>query len=459
MKLSIAALAMQGALIGKDLEFESVSTDTRTLQAGDVFVALKGPNFNGHDCIQQALDAGAIALVVSEDITAPLNGVPFIRVEQCLRALGLLANAWRKQFNLQIAAITGSCGKTSVKEMAAAILALNKPTLATHGNYNNDIGVPLTLLRLNASHRYAVIELGANHLGEIAYTTQITSPDVAVITNAGNAHIEGFGSTDNVIRAKGEIYEGLSDDGVALINADEPGAQWWEHKTTHNQQRFFSITDTNAQYYVSDCQLQPSGCWSFKVHTPIGDTAVTLPVLGKHNITNALTAAAVAIELGASLSQVQQGLEALQPIKGRLFPIVLQDQLLIDDTYNASPSAIKAAADMLGDFDNRTCIVLGDMAELGAHSTSIHRDVGAYIASKGIELFIVRGKHAADYLVGFNQHKSTEQRGVRFDTYEEVVECIHQENPPTILVKGSRSAAMECVVDKLVSAELTKRAN
>lgn len=463
MNLSTAAMAMNGVLegivdpaLGENVQFSAVSTDTRTLQSGELFVALVGAQFNAHDCVDDAVAAGACAIVASESISVP---VPVIRVENTLRALGALGAGWRNQYTPKIAAITGSCGKTSVKEMVASIVSQQHSTLSTQGNFNNEIGVPLTLLRFNESHEYGVLELGANHMGEIEYTSKLVAPHVAVVTNAGTAHIEGFGSADNIVRAKGEIYQSLTESGVAIINKDDPASDYWGQVAAHCQQRFFSITRQDVDFFVTDSQFHNNGCWSFTLHAKHQRIAIQLPLLGQHNIANAVTAAAVASELGIGLDAIKSGLEKLAPIKGRLFPIVLTDQLLIDDTYNASPAAIKAAAHMLGRFEGHNCIVLGDMAELGAHATSIHRDVGAYVAEQGIELMIAKGRHAADYLVGFCQAKNDTQRGYRFDTHDEVAEYLINEKPDTLLIKGSRSAAMDVVVDKLVATELSRRAN
>lgn len=449
MNLVDAAVAMKGQLSGENSEFTSVSTDTRTLKQGDLFIALKGPNFNGHNYIELAESLGACAVVVSEDVAA---NVPRIKVENTQFALGALGAAWKQRYNLPTVAITGSCGKTSVKEMVAAILSLKGKTLATKGNFNNEIGVPLTLLSLDSSHEFAVIELGANHIGEIAYTTELTKPDVAVITNAGSAHIEGFGSAENVARAKGEIYQGLSVGGKAVINLDDQYSDYWQQITSGYEQVGFSMENPEAAFFASDIEPNQSGQYAFKLHTPTGVVDIRLPVLGKHNVLNAVVAATLTSLLGASIDQIKAGLESLAPIKGRLYPVQLTHGAIIDDSYNANPVSIKAAAEMLGDLDGRTCIVLGDMAELGAHAPSMHREVGECTALQGIDCLVAKGKHAADYLVGFNKFKGDDQACVRFDTFEEIEQYLKQQAYDTVLVKGSRSAAMENVVQLMTES-------
>ena len=456
MYLADAAKAVKGTHQGDNVEFMSVSTDTRTINPGDLFVALKGPNFNGHDYVAQAKDSGAIALMVSEDVHTDL---PVIRVENTLTGLGALGAAWKAQFAIKTVAITGSCGKTSVKEMAAAILSRKGETLATRGNYNNEIGVPLTLLSLNEKHQYAVIELGANHMGEIAYTVSLVKPNVAGITNAGTAHIEGFGSAENIAKGKGEIYQGLVANGVAVINMDDKYCEYWQGITDGYEKRLFSIENSSADVYASDIVVNQAGQYGFDLNVGSDSIHVQMNVLGQHNVLNALTAAALTTPLGIDLETVKQGLESAKPIAGRLNPIQVQDQVIIDDTYNANPGSIKAAADLLAELDVRTCMVLGDMAELGTHAPSMHREVGEYIALKGIDYLVAKGKHAADYLVGFSKFQGDNQNSARFDEYEEVAEYLQQEKPDTILVKGSRSAAMEHVVTALCDTDANNKRN
>ncbi len=456
MYLADAAQAINGSLTGENLTFSSVSTDTRTIKPGDLFVALKGPNFNGHDYVKQAAESGAAALMVSEDVVTSL---PVIRVENTLQGLGALGAAWKNQYAIKTVAVTGSCGKTSVKEMAAAILSIKGETLATRGNYNNEIGVPLTLLRLNEKHQFAVIELGANHIGEIGYTVSLVRPDVAVITNAGSAHIEGFGSPENVARAKGEIYQGLTKDGVAVINLDDKFSDYWHSITEDFNKLGFSLENPAASFYASDLAVNQAGQYGFTLHAGDQSIAIQMKLLGQHNVMNAITAAAITHAMGMDLETIKQGLESAEPIAGRLYPVQLNQQVVIDDTYNANPVSIKAAADLLAELDVTTCMVLGDMAELGTHAPSMHREVGEYIALKGIHYLVAKGKHAADYLVGFSKFQGDEQKSTRFDEFDEISAYLNQEQPETILVKGSRSAGMEQVVHLLCGAESTEKRN
>jgi UDP-N-acetylmuramoyl-tripeptide--D-alanyl-D-alanine ligase len=449
MLISNAALKMNGELKGQDVEFSSVSIDTRTIKPGDLFVALRGPNFDGHEYLDIAKKNGAVAAMVSKSVDASL---PTILVKDTWSGLGQLAAEWRAQFHLPTVAITGSCGKTTLKEMTAAILSLKGKTHFTQGNFNNDIGVPLTLLRLSAEDEYAVIELGANHLGEIAYTANLTQPDVAVVINAGDAHIEGFGSRENVAKAKGEVFQSLSADGIAVLNRDDAFYSYWQKNTSGAKQVCFSLENINADYFGSQLRLNQSGKYQFVLNCDAGTIEISLPLLGRFNVLNAIAAAAVAHSVGANLEEIKAGLESVKAIKGRLYPVVIGSQYVIDDTYNANPVSVHAAIDLLADASGKTCLVLGDMAELGVHSPSLHREVGAYAAQQSINHLIVVGKHASDYLVGFATNKGAEssdinQKGSGFDSCEEVAQFVYSElKDASILIKGSRSAEMERVI-------------
>jgi len=445
--ISEAAKYMQGTFEGNDVDFCAVSTDTRTIKAGDLFVALRGPFFDGHEYLDVAKEKGAVAVLVSKDVSAQL---PTIRVKDTLDGLGLLAAAWKRQCNIKAIAVTGSCGKTSVKEMLYAILDENDDTLATKGNFNNAIGVPLTLLELNKRHKKAVVELGANHLGEIAYTTALVKPDVALITNVGAAHIEGFGSQENIAKAKAEIFQGLGDGGVAIMNRDDDFFSYWWDSTSPYQRRTFSLVNTDADFYASDICVNSTGRCEFTLHGFNDEISVSLPLLGRHNVINAVASAAAAEALGFSLQKIKNGLEKVKPIPGRLFIEAFRGNYLIDDSYNANPVSIKAAIDLLKEMGRESCLVLGDMGELGIHSPSLHADVGAYAAKQGIDFLIAKGKYASDYLVGFVTNKQAFQRGTICDSDAGVTRYIVDNvNNATILVKGSRSARMEKTVQLL----------
>ncbi|OUS01751.1 hypothetical protein A9Q81_09215 [Gammaproteobacteria bacterium 42_54_T18] len=449
MLISNAAIKINGELKGQDVRFSSVSIDTRTIKTGDLFVALRGPNFDGHEYLDVAKKNGAVAALVSKPVDTSL---PTILVKDTWSGLGQLAAEWRAQFQLSMVAVTGSCGKTTLKEMIATILSLRGKTHFTQGNFNNDIGVPLTLLKLSADHEYAVIELGANHLGEIAYTANLTRPDVAVVINAGDAHIEGFGSKENVAKAKGEIFQSLNADGVAVLNRDDEFYNYWQKNTSGAKQVCFSLENSSADFFGSQLTLSQNGKYQFVLNCDIGTIEISLPLLGKFSVLNAISAAAVACSVGASLEEIKEGLESVKAIKGRLYPVTIGSQHVIDDTYNANPVSVHAAIDLLADMPGKKCLILGDMAELGVHSPSLHREVGVYAAKMQIDRLIVVGKYASDYLVGFTTYKDVEgndrdKKGVGFDSCEEAAKFVNSElQGASILIKGSRSAEMERVI-------------
>ena len=314
--LSWIAGKVNGKLLNgnADTQVLAVSTDTRTIESGAVYLALKGPNFNGHDFIEAAENAGASAVIASENVTTSL---PVISVEDTKEALGLLGAAVKQHIAPKTIAITGSSGKTTVKEMCAAILARRGNVLATNGNFNNDIGVPLTLLRLEPHHEYAVMELGANHLGEIAYTTNLVKPDVATIVNAAASHLEGFGSLLGVARAKSEIFKGLDKDGVAIVNVDSQFAEFWQGKLKQTKTLTFSPQQKNdADFQAEDITIGLDGCASFHLVCPQGEIAIQLTIPGVHNVGNALVAAALTLQVGANLENVRDGLIAMQQVSG-----------------------------------------------------------------------------------------------------------------------------------------------
>ncbi|MDE2089152.1 MAG: UDP-N-acetylmuramoyl-tripeptide--D-alanyl-D-alanine ligase, partial [Gammaproteobacteria bacterium] len=334
MTLSEAARLIEARHIGADAVFTAVSSDTRNLENGDLFVALRGHSFDGHEFIGQARERGACAAVVSRDLPASL---PLLLVADTRLALGRLAAGWRARTDIPVVAVTGSNGKTTVKEMTAAILARRGQVLATRGNLNNDIGVPLTLLRLRPEHRHAVIEMGANHPGEIAYLTRLAQPTVALITNAGPAHLEGFGDVAGVARAKGEIYGGLRREGVAVINADDAHAGLWRELTRKHRVLTFGL---NTAADVTVLQAQDQADTRVRLQTPAGQVDVALPLPGRHNVMNALAATAAALACGAALQDVKQGLESMQPVSGRLQSHAgPHGARNIDDTYNANPAS------------------------------------------------------------------------------------------------------------------------
>ncbi len=426
----------------ESVSFTGVSTDTRTLEQGQLFVALRGENFDGHRFLQQAMDKGAAGLVVD---TPDTNlALPQLVVNDTLEALARLADGNREESTAAILAITGSSGKTTVKEMCAAILSQMGRTLSTKGNLNNHIGVPLTLFGLSPEHRYGVIELGASGLGEIAHTVALAKPRVAILTNAGEAHLEGFGSYENIVLAKGEIIDGVAADGLVVLNGDDPAfAQW---RTRAGARRVAGVSRLGAEAdYHAVIEGQDAEPRTLQVSGPDGwRCRVTLGLEGDHNITNMLLAIAATRELGASDQAIVAGLASVAPVKGRLQLLQLSPELtLIDDSYNANPSSMKAALGVLSGREGQKIAVLGAMAELGAEARALHREVGDCARKHGIDRLITVGPGCEGYADGFGE--STEL-GLG---HEQAVEsAIRDKNTPlTVLVKGSRSSAMERVVE------------
>lgn len=447
MKLSVAAKALNGTLHGLDAEFARVSTDTRTLQPGDLFVALQGDRFDGHDYVAQAFEKGAVAALVSRPLGLPR---PLLQVEDTLRGLGRLAQLWAAQFAPRKVAITGSCGKTTLKEMTAAILAQAGSTLATRGNLNNEIGVPLTLLQLQAGHRFAVVECGANHMGEIAYTAALVEPDVAIVNNVAPAHLEGFGSIDNVARAKGEIYDALKADGVAIINLDDAYAGRFLQQTAGKRQLRFALQHPDADIVAASLNVDAAGLYEIVIRTPAASIDVRLPLLGLHNVRNALAATAIAMACGIDAAAIRNGLQAVRPSKGRLYPVLDIPALqLIDDTYNANPASLCAAIDVLAETAQPACLVLGSMGELGDATDELHAQVGEYAARKGIRSVYALGPGAVHYQRGYERAAPAGSFVICPDHQAIAQRLLAQEADKRILIKGSRSAAMEKVIEAL----------
>lgn len=445
------AQQLQSKLQGDSADIRGVSTDTRTLQPGDLFVALSGPNFDGHGFVETAEQKGAAALVISRPVETKL---PTIMVPDTKQALGQLAAGVRQLVAVKTVAITGSSGKTTVKEMVASILSRKGKVLATQGNFNNEIGVPLTLLRLEADHQYAVIELGANHLGEIAYTTSLTKPDVATIVNAAAAHLEGFGSLFGVARAKSEIFKGLPENGLAVLNADSQFLAFWKGKL--GQVRTQEFGEQGGDFHASDVALGLDGCAQFLMHTPQGTLDLTLAVPGMHNVSNALCAAALAMEVGASLEDIKLGLQEMAQVRGRLNIKQLTNQVrLIDDSYNANVASTQAAIELLASFSGRRVLVLGDMAELGEKARFYHEEMGQFALSKGIDNLFSLGVLSQQASDQFGQ------AGRHFSDVDALIAHLQNElqaeqRDISILIKGSRSAKMERVVKAIEESPVGK---
>ncbi|MCT2387803.1 UDP-N-acetylmuramoyl-tripeptide--D-alanyl-D-alanine ligase [Erwinia pyrifoliae] len=432
-----------GTLHGSDVTIADVTTDTRKATAGSLFIALKGERFDAHDFVLDAINAGCSGLLVSKRLPVDVSQVV---VADTRTALGQLAAWVRQQSDARIVALTGSSGKTSVKEMTAAILRECGETLYTAGNLNNDIGVPLTLLRLKPQHRYAVIELGANHQGEIAYTTDLVRPETALVNNLAAAHLEGFGSLAGVAKAKGEIFSGLPLNGTAIINGESNDWPHWQQALHGKTVWRFSPGQADSDFYASDVIISAQGT-HFTLHSPQGDVDVTLPLPGRHNIANALAASALALSVGAPLSAVRRGLSTLKAVPGRLFPLALSaNKLLLDDSYNANVGSMTAAAQVLAGMPGYRVMIVGDMAEMGAEAAECHRQVGNAIRHAGIDKVLSTGllSHGISDASGVGEHFADKAAlGAR------AIELLAQHQHITLLVKGSRSASMEQVVQIL----------
>jgi len=465
------AVAAEGTLhSSKDLAQQVITnivTDSRVFEQDakaekTVFLALKGANFDGHRFVEAVIESGCVAVVV-EQFNTQLNqhNVAQIVVQDSRVALGKLGAYVKKIVAPKTVAITGSSGKTTVKEMVAAILSGLGNVLATSGNFNNDIGVPLTLLRLEPSHEYAVIELGANHIGEIAYTTNLVKPDVAVINNIAAAHLEGFGDLCGVARAKGEIFSSLTSQGVALYNKDTRYTDKWQWRLVDKTVRTFSCFN-EADCYSSDVTLDQLGCASFQLHTTQGQCLIELNIPGKHNVCNAVAAASIALEFGASLADIATGLAQMKPVKGRLNLYQLTENVkLIDDSYNANLESAKAAAQLLSSYPGKQILILGDMGELGTQARSYHQQVGEFAAELDIDTLITLGVLSQSACDGFCAKKSVNEAdsSQHFAHRDELLHHIYEEfnqllsdseEQLAILIKGSRSAHMEHVVKAII---------
>lgn len=443
LTLNEVAAPLAGRVIGADSRFDGVSIDSRAIQPGQLFVALTGPRFDGHDYLNEVAAKGAVAALVEREV--PNSALPQLLVKDTRQALGLLGALNRAAYDKPVAAITGSSGKTTVKEMLASILRTRGPVLATRGNLNNDLGVPLTLLELAPEHSAAVIELGASRLGEIAYTVGMTKPHVAVLNNAGTAHVGEFGGPDKIVEAKGEIIEGLGADGIAVLNLDDKAFAIWKKRAAGRQVLTFALGNSQADFYASDLGRDARGCPSFTLHSPMGSEPVQLNLLGTHNVANALAAAAAAHALGVSLFGIATGLNAVQPVKGRAVAQLASNGMrVIDDSYNANPTSMCAAVDILAGFSGRTVLVLGDIGELGEWAEQGHRDVGAYARGKVSALYAV-GPMMAHAVAAFGEQAR------HFANQAELIAALGAEHDSntTILIKGSRSAAMENIVAAL----------
>ncbi len=448
--LSGFAHACGGLLAGADAPYTEVVSDSRTLQPGQLFVALKGPNFNGRDFLAAALAAGAAGAVVD---AAQAVALPQIVVGDTQAALTRAASAWRADFAGPLIGVAGSNGKTTTKEMIAAILAESGSCLATRGNLNNHIGVPLTLLRLTPEHRFAVIEMGANHAGEVAALVEVARPSIGLITNAGAEHLEGFGSLEAVARAEGEMVAGLPPTATAVINADDEFAGLWR-SLTRAQVVTFGVRE-RAAFHASEvrAELNAAGFRTrFRLDSPAGNTDIGLALGGAHNISNALAAAAAAASAGATLAQIAAGLATMRAVAGRLqFKRAMSGAWLIDDSYNANPSSMRAAIEVLGSLEGRRWLALGDMAELGEFAPAAHAEIGEFARAAGIERLYATGELMRRAVDSFG---AGAQWFANTGALTQVLSRALESAGPQVrlLIKGSRFNRLERLVDALTGA-------
>jgi len=455
LPLSACSAELGAELIGDDFSINTVGIDTRKLSAGDMYVAIKGDQFDGHQFVNEAIAKGARAVVVDQSFDAHASGlenVSVLQVEDTRRALGCIASLWAAGHQVPTIAVTGSNGKTSVKEMLASILGQLGPTLATEGNLNNDIGVPLTLLSLRDEHQYAVVEMGANHVGEIRHLTTMTQPDVAVVTNIGAAHIEGFGSVEDIAQAKSEIYSGVCSGGFGVINADDPFYSVLKESTEGLSTRTFGFNEEADVRGVVSSADQGYGFGRSNVQFTTLDQTWSTPfsLLGRHNVLNALAATAAAQCLDVQRGSILAGLSAMQAVSGRLQTLIgVESSTIINDSYNANPASAKAAIDVLAGLSGDRHFVLGNMAELGSDAADWHAQIGEYAKEQGIDQLWTTGDLAQHASEAFGS-------GNHFGSQVELVTAIEPKlsDASIVLVKGSRSSQMEVVVRALMEPQM-----
>ena len=447
--LAAAAHIMNGTLLGSDRSYAGVSTDTRTLGQDELFFALQGPNFDGGAFVSAAAERNAAAAVLCEAVDVD---IPQITVDDTRLALGTLAASWRQRMPAKVIGITGSNGKTTVKAILANCLSLSAETLATRGNLNNDIGMPLMLLSLSENHRYAVIEMGANHPGEIAYLTSLSRPDVVMITNAAPAHLEGFGDLDGVASAKGEILQGDISPVFVVLNADDPYFAYWNSLLSGDTVISFGI-EANASVFATEVEAD-GDLMTFNLHIHAEEIPIRLPLAGMHNVSNACAAAAVLHGLGMDSKQIRQGLESVHAVSGRLQPVErITSVTVYDDSYNANPQSVIAAAEFLAAQPGHNWLVLGDMGELGEDEVLLHKAVGRAAKRLGIDRILAIGKLSKNTVKTFGNGAQW------YENIDGLVEELQQTatEDTNILIKGSRFMEMERVVEALINEPPTKR--
>lgn len=465
MCLSQLAVATNGQLKGKDIDFDSVAIDTRTINKGDLFIALKGDRFDGHQFIDQAISKGCSSLVVTNDsvfedqidkkrIKADIS---CLYVEDSLRALGECARINRENFSGAVVGLTGSTGKTSTKNMLESIFLEKGATCATQGNFNNEVGVPLTLLGINEQHKYAVVEMGARKIGDIEYLANLVQADVAILLNAGNAHIEIFGSQENIVRAKGEIFTELKEGASAVVNFDDLAKEAWLSTLIDKRVLTFSVSNQDADVFASEIMCTESAC-NFVLNHNGSQEPVSLPVPGRHSIANSLAAAAAAILLDFDMTTIASGLKKLNSASGRLMSIACSERLVvIDDSYNANPASMKAAVDVLSLRAGFKVAVLAEMAELGDFSKKFHLDLAQYVAESNIDRVYLIGRFAdemaliiGDKAIAMNTKSEILESLANQDHVFDLSENYNELVTTSVLVKGSRSTAMDELVSMII---------
>ena len=448
LRLTDAAIRFGGTLLNPDCEFDAVSIDSRNIADGDLFVALIGERLDGHEFLADVADRASGLVVSKADTDLPL---PQWVVEDTTVALGQLAQLQRESFSGTLIAVTGSTGKTSVKDLISSILGGLGTVHATKGNFNNHIGVPLTLLDMPQGSDFAVVEMGASAASEIGYLCSIAKPQISLINNVQSAHLEGFGSVAGIAAAKGEIYSGLDAAGTAILNLDQSWEAEWMELIGDRECITFSVDDDCADISASDIELLENGCCQFTLHiftdTSVESQVVNLAIPGRHSVSNALAAAACAVAAGASIEQIATGLEATESPARRLqIKALAQGGQIIDDSYNASPESVRAAIDVLASSPGRRVLVLGDMGELGADAEQLHAELGDYALSAGIDQLYTLGNLSASASDAFKGLHFTDLESLKAPLFNEI-----ERRDLTLLVKGSRSSKMDLVVDMLVT--------
>ena len=446
MRISLAADLLECTPLQSELNFTGITTDSRQVVPGMLFAALPGQAFDGHDYLQQAQERGAVAALVSRSVTTDL---PLLQVPDVQVALGVLAGYWRMQCPAKVIGITGSNGKTTVKEMIASILRQVGEVLATKGNFNNELGLPLTVFQLNKSHVYAVLEMGAGKPGDIAYLANIAKPEVGLVNNIGPAHLQGFLNVEGVARAKGEMYAALAEDGTAIINAAEPWVDLW---LDINKAKKIIYFNGDGKDHIQAHHMEGD----VVVSTPVGKFTLQLPLPGLHNLTNALAATAVCLALDVPLELIRTGLESVAQVPGRLnLKHVSAGWTVIDDTYNANPASLYAALQVLSTQNGEPWLVMGDMKELGLDSRKMHAELGDAARTLGVKRLYALGEASTAAMDAFGEG------AVHFDSREELIHALRDELEPGIacLVKGSRSMGMEHVVNAISNGQQHEEVN